>query len=120
MSREERSQQQESRDQLSPEPVKLASRPGKLSPASKSQLASTAVRLLRSLRLVLAREKSYNISQANTIRFKILLKHRHMKKDFIFNIFFLVSFRKYEIWRSKSNIIIKSDLSFSLHKTYNV
>ena len=34
-----------------------------LSPASKSQLASTAARLLRSLKLVLAREKSYNVSQ---------------------------------------------------------
>lgn len=30
----------------------------------RSHLASTATRLLRNLRLVLAREKSYNVSQA--------------------------------------------------------
>ena len=52
---------------------------------SRVQMASTAQRLLRSLRLVLAREKSYNVSEAEG-------RSKHAKERTIKNRYLYVVF----------------------------
>ena len=70
---------------------------------SRVQMASTAQRLLRSLRLVLAREKSYNVSEAEG-RSKHA-KERTIKNRYLYVVFiwiFLINtqcyFTSFSIW----------------------